>query len=61
MPIAAWKIQQLPGIPERIKCSYLIEMDFKGNVPNFILTQAFKDQAKKIVRLKALVLQAANE
>ena len=55
MPIAAWKIQQLPGTPERIKCNYLIEMDFKGSVPNFILTQAFKDQAKKIVRIKALV------
>ena len=51
----------MPGTPDRIKCNYLIEMDFKGSVPNFILTQAFKDQAKKIVRLKALVKQAANE
>ena len=41
MPIAAWKIHQLND--KIIQCSYLVEVDFKGNVPNFLMTQAFKD------------------
>jgi hypothetical protein len=59
MPIAAWKIQQIND--KIIQCKYLIEVDFKGNVPNFLITQAFKDQAKKIARIRNLVKEAANE
>ena len=41
LPIGGWKLEPLGG--NKIKVTYFVEMDFRGYVPTFLLTVAFKD------------------
>ena len=43
LPIGGWKIQETQ--PGRVKLTYFVEVDTRGNIPTFVMTPALKDQA----------------
>lgn len=55
IPMASWIIKQVKEKPGLIKVTYFLEIDFRGNVPNFILTTAFKDNTRKMLLIRELV------
>lgn len=41
--IGGWKLQPLPEDPNRTLATYQVELDMKGSIPGFVMTQANKD------------------
>ena len=38
IPIAGWKVEPLKESPGKVRITYCVEMDVKGNVPKFLLS-----------------------
>jgi ribosome-associated toxin RatA of RatAB toxin-antitoxin module len=60
MPIAGWKLERVRGDSNRTKITFLIEMDYRGSIPSWVLSTAFKDQSKRLTRMKNLVQDIRN-
>jgi len=43
------------GEPNKTRCSYMIELDLKGNIPGFVIKQANKEQGYQIVKIRKVV------
>jgi hypothetical protein len=62
VPCGGWIFEPYVGQKEGvIKLIYFVETDFAGNIPNFLLTPAFKDNAKKMLRIRDLCKQVKEE
>jgi START domain len=57
--LGGWVLEKVGQ--DRVKITYFIEMDYAGNVPNFLLTVSFKDQAQKLPRLQELTRKVKEE
>jgi hypothetical protein len=55
LPIGGWKIEPNKESPGKIRITYCVEMDVRGNLPQFLLSTAMKDQAKDLAKLRDLV------
>ncbi len=44
VPMGGWKIEPNDGNPNESMCTYMAELDLKGSVPGWVISQAFKDQ-----------------
>ena len=43
LPIGGWKLEPLKESPGKIRITYCVEMDVRGNLPQFLLSTAMKD------------------
>ena len=51
LPMGAWKLEPVKGDPSRTLCSYIAEIDLKGNMPAFMIKIGMKDQAYQVTKL----------
>ena len=43
IPIAGWKVEPIKESPGKVRITYCVEMDVKGNVPKFLLSTPMKE------------------
>ena len=48
-----WKLE--PIGPNKTMCTQIAEIDLKGNIPGWIIKQAFKDQGNSIIKLRKII------
>jgi len=48
-----WKLE--PIGPKKTLCTVIAEIDLKGNIPGWIIKQAFKDQGNQILKLRQMI------
>lgn len=61
LPIGGWKLEPLKDQSNKIKITYIVEMDSRGNVPQFLLSTALKDQARDLAKIKDLVAELEKQ
>jgi hypothetical protein len=61
LPIGGWKLEPRVDKPGKICITYCVEMDVKGNLPQFLLSTAMKDQAKDLAKLRDLVAELEKQ
>jgi len=54
-------LQPLPEDPNKTLCTYQTEIDMKGSIPGFVMTQANKDIGYQIVKLRRTVEKYLRE
>ena len=57
IPIGGWRVDHVKDSPGKIRITYCVELDVKGNVPKFLLSVPMKDQAKYLGKIGDLVAE----
>lgn len=61
LQLGGWKLQPLNGDPSKTLATYQTEIDMKGSIPGFVMTQANKDIGYQIVKLRKTVEKYIRE
>ena len=48
-------MEPVEGEPNKTRCSFMVELDLKGNIPGFVIKQANKYQGYQIVLMRKSV------
>eukprot|EP00347_Sterkiella_histriomuscorum_P015068 403358431 len=61
LQLGGWKLQPMPDNPNKTLTTYQTEIDMKGSIPGFVMTQANKDIGYQIVKLRKTVEKYLRE
>ncbi|CDW89743.1 start domain containing protein [Stylonychia lemnae] len=61
LQLGGWKLQPMAEDPSKTLCTYQTEIDMKGSIPGFVMTQANKDIGYQIVKLRKTVEKYLRE
>jgi hypothetical protein len=51
LPMGGWKFEPLKGDSSKTLCSYIAEIDLKGQMPGFMIKMGMKDQGYQVAKL----------
>jgi hypothetical protein len=59
--VGGWKLEAVPGEPNKTRLGYMMLPDLKGSIPGFVLKQANKDIGYQIVNMRKTVEKFLKE